>query len=921
MLSNQSEQKFTINYHNQVPRYEIKENGLLLSSEEIKKVIQTLQNKPDKRFSKQELEDMGLCSNYSIIKNENRYFVVYRKHQYFSKGGQGKLKIAQYIGSDAKASSTSKFPTLSLGEVVLDKIVCANMLDGEAFGAFADDDMTENHKYWYMAHAEQQILEKIGNRVLSKVFKTSKQKYIKFQFLQKILPGIELEVYLNGPNKRKKQKRIITLETAFTLLRNIFISFQSLIDKNIAHHDIAASNVLLEEKSQEVHFIDFGASQLMDSTFDLRSLIRGQKGYVSPEVWHGIVNEKTEIFSLGKLFLNVLENVQQEDKGSDLYKILLKQAEAMSSHFKGDRPKTTDLNQFFERLKNGAQETKEQKIENAMMAKYPTWEESKNEDYHFRFMHESDIYFLSKSGLLNDKTRKLSKNFSLEAKYHKFCSGEKESHSSLFGILHDFDLLNLKNVELLTEIGETIESKGEDRANGLFRDIIITTIEILIFLKKYNISDSAEICSSLLEKANVVIKNSSKNEMSFLYENTWAFSLIEKMIEKINPEEVNVSYLFHYLIGNRSKARDELLIKLLKKTPTRILSTLNYDGVFILRKYMQSISDKSNPDLFDAFYKDDLINKEDSEGIRLIHLLLNNYCIKTLERLADKIDYKATTDDGLNIVHWICKDTFAGYSNEEGIRHAQDTQYDILIKMLKKNPQFVYEKIQDGKTPLDLAWQEWTPNFKVINLLLRYGATFGIRKSAAKCLKIGGADILKHALVNGSEFKVDRYERQEIIDEFIKSITQDDLDFLNKEIESIKNKYSQYAAVFNSIETRQAEIKQCPIAVGFYRLVNQMKMKLVLKEDVLNPQAVRVEDSKEAKQEVKESKEIKSLGIFAKPQINKEELALYASFYDLLVRIEKKYTKFSLYLPENWKEFLRHLPDQGSLTAFKISLA
>lgn len=322
-----------ISYPNYVQETDIKENGLLITDSDIQKTLEILKNQPDKRFTKLDLKQLGINSNYSIMKDKKRCFVVYKRNHYLGKGSQGKIKIAQFFG----ITEESKNQNFDKGKLLALK-VCE----------------MKNDDCKYNLEQEYKILHKLG-RVHSELIQRSKNDIIKCQFLQELMPGEELFNYLRPPKKpNEKQKlRIIQLNIAITMLANALAEMEFLHSKGILHCDIKIENALYDEKTGKMSFVDMGIALIMNDKGQSKGTCRGSEGLIAPEIkkfWSNTYNEKTEMYALGCFFNDVLYHVDTKQRKQKTYLELKKCAQSMTSHYANDRPTAKKLKSFLQTL-------------------------------------------------------------------------------------------------------------------------------------------------------------------------------------------------------------------------------------------------------------------------------------------------------------------------------------------------------------------------------------------------------------------------------------------------------------------------------------------------------------------------------------------------------------------------------------------
>ncbi|XP_022946276.1 receptor-like cytosolic serine/threonine-protein kinase RBK2 [Cucurbita moschata] len=122
----------------------------------------------------------------------------------------------------------------------------------------------------------------------------------------KLSPNGSLGSFLHGPNASKldwRKRYKIALGTADGLLY-----LHDYCQRRIIHRDIKADNILLTEDF-EPQICDFGLAKWLPKQWTHYSVSKfeGTFGYFAPEYFmHGIVDEKTDVYSFGVLLLELL---------------------------------------------------------------------------------------------------------------------------------------------------------------------------------------------------------------------------------------------------------------------------------------------------------------------------------------------------------------------------------------------------------------------------------------------------------------------------------------------------------------------------------------------------------------------------------------------------------------------------------------
>ena len=120
--------------------------------------------------------------------------------------------------------------------------------------------------------------------------------------------------YVDGGDLMQKllERDHFSMAEAKTIMYQLLLLADYLHCQGIIHRDLKPQNILLVKNSNsdpssiEIKLADFGLSQIMDKQQKLYRQC-GSPGYVSPEILTGDgCDEKTDIFSLGTIFYNLI---------------------------------------------------------------------------------------------------------------------------------------------------------------------------------------------------------------------------------------------------------------------------------------------------------------------------------------------------------------------------------------------------------------------------------------------------------------------------------------------------------------------------------------------------------------------------------------------------------------------------------------
>lgn len=124
-----------------------------------------------------------------------------------------------------------------------------------------------------------------------------------FFLVLKYKEGVVLNNYFDSLKSINKVEKLIEISK---LLIPIFVELQA---ENCVHCDIKPSNIIYDEKSNEIHLIDFGLSVISNETKKRKRIF--QLGFAAPELILNqlhLVSSKTDSFSLALVFWTLIES-------------------------------------------------------------------------------------------------------------------------------------------------------------------------------------------------------------------------------------------------------------------------------------------------------------------------------------------------------------------------------------------------------------------------------------------------------------------------------------------------------------------------------------------------------------------------------------------------------------------------------------
>ncbi len=266
--------------HTNVDFHHLKENGKLLSDENINLIRKELAGAPDGRYGKKTLLSYGIgpvdeYSNvvkfeYGIVKKGNKYFAVYEgaeKGRALGAGGFGMVKLAQDL-------DTGEWDTIKIMKKEEDR--------------------------------SRASLHRAGNREARNLSKVDQYKagYLRerkdqVEIVMTLADGVPADALIE-----KKMSTLNRLDICIGMLERI----QDLHENHqILHRDIKPNNIMHDFVNRKTTLIDFGLAEIGEKNkndeLEVLAPWCGTPGFIAPEIKEGsnknIYNEKTEVYALG----------------------------------------------------------------------------------------------------------------------------------------------------------------------------------------------------------------------------------------------------------------------------------------------------------------------------------------------------------------------------------------------------------------------------------------------------------------------------------------------------------------------------------------------------------------------------------------------------------------------------------------------
>lgn len=132
-------------------------------------------------------------------------------------------------------------------------------------------------------------------------------------YTMEYVKGINLLELVEGGGREP-----LSLKESLSVCRQICEALTHAHDKRILHRDVKLDNVMLTE-ALSVKLLDFGLAKALDENPHASQFIVGTPAYMSPEQLAGrMVDERTDIYSLGVLMYRLFTGKKPFDAGGDM---------------------------------------------------------------------------------------------------------------------------------------------------------------------------------------------------------------------------------------------------------------------------------------------------------------------------------------------------------------------------------------------------------------------------------------------------------------------------------------------------------------------------------------------------------------------------------------------------------------------------
>ena len=152
---------------------------------------------------------------------------------------------------------------------------------------------------------EQRILHQLNHKNIINLYAT----YLNSNYqMTMILEYCEKGSLLDKIKEKKKTKQIFIFEEIKNIILGISEGLLYLKKNSIIHRDLKPSNILFTDEEETVKIIDFGnaaRSKGFQGLIDENSV--GTNTYRAPESSEGIYSYKSDIYSLGVIFVVLLD--------------------------------------------------------------------------------------------------------------------------------------------------------------------------------------------------------------------------------------------------------------------------------------------------------------------------------------------------------------------------------------------------------------------------------------------------------------------------------------------------------------------------------------------------------------------------------------------------------------------------------------
>ena len=160
---------------------------------------------------------------------------------------------------------------------------------------------------------EARIIASLDHKGIPVIYGIEEKEGVIF-YRTKYEPSETLEHLIDSEYAGKR----IPKKTVLDIMQQIIGVFQYAHEKGVIHRDVKPGNILVN-KNGDVRITDFGIAQLIEKA-GIQGSDNGQYlgtvSYMAPEQFHGRSDERTDIFSLGIVFYEMLTGINPFEKES-----------------------------------------------------------------------------------------------------------------------------------------------------------------------------------------------------------------------------------------------------------------------------------------------------------------------------------------------------------------------------------------------------------------------------------------------------------------------------------------------------------------------------------------------------------------------------------------------------------------------------
>lgn len=199
----------------------------------------------------------------------------------------GRYHVIEPLGQGGMASVYKAFDT-SLERNVAIKIIRSDKEEG-----------TEQNEFLKRFQREAKALAQLDHPYILKVLDYGEQEGVPYL----VMP------FVQGGTLKQKMGQPIPYREAATLLEPIAQALDYAHRRNIIHRDVKPANILISESNSPL-LSDFGIAKIIESGESTQLTATGvgigTPDYMAPEQWMGKVDARTDIYSLGVVFFQMV---------------------------------------------------------------------------------------------------------------------------------------------------------------------------------------------------------------------------------------------------------------------------------------------------------------------------------------------------------------------------------------------------------------------------------------------------------------------------------------------------------------------------------------------------------------------------------------------------------------------------------------